>query len=133
LFNPRHINFIMNKNTTFKQYLKANPFGNYELYTEAIRKILVAEKYAAIANEKTFTTPLKAFTIWMNRPMPTEPRSVFRIAVLAGVSSDKIRNDFEEIGIFASLDSYVNLQDIERLLKIDPVYLKVIKNFPKSL
>ena len=63
----------MTKNTTFEEYLETNPFGNYELYTEAIRKILVAEKYAAIANEKTHIPPLKAFTIWMNRPMPTEP------------------------------------------------------------
>ena len=123
----------MTKNTTFEEYLETNPFGNYELYTEAIRKILVAEKYAAIANEKTHITPLKAFTIWMNRPMTTEPRSAFKIAVLAGVSSDKILNDFEEIGIFASLDSYVNLQDLERLSKIDPVYLKARCKFVELL
>lgn len=123
----------MNKNTTFEQYLETNPLGNYELYTEAIRKILAAEKYAAIANEKTHITPLKAFTIWMNRPMPIEPRSVFRIAVLSGVSSDKILNDFEEIGIFASLASYVNLQDLERLSEIDPVYLKASIKFLELL
>ena len=47
----------MTKNTTFKEYKKTHPLGNYELYTEALRKVLLAEFNANRDNPKNVKKP----------------------------------------------------------------------------
>ena len=122
----------MTKNTTFKQYLETNPFGNYELYTEAIRKILVAEfNRKTVKNGYDYTKPvLKPFTIWMHPKKPRNTRSVFRLAVLAGVSSDKLRTDLESLGFLTSEASLLNHRIISKLRNLSPDYDKAFFFFP---
>lgn len=132
MFNPRHITGMMTKNTTFEQYLKNHPFGNYELYTEAIRKILVAEfNRETVKNGYDYNKPtLKPFTIWMHRKKPTNTRSVFRLAVLAGVSSDKLRTDLESLGFLTSEASLLDDKIISKLRDLSPDYKKAFFFFP---
>ncbi len=122
----------MTKNTTFEQYLETNPFGNYELYTEALRKLLVAEfNRETVKNGYDYTKPVsKPFTIWMHRKKPTNTRSVFRLAVLAGVSADKLRTDLESLGYLTSEASLLDDKIIYELRCLSPDYQKAFFFFP---
>ena len=97
----------MTKNTTFKEYLENHPFGNYELYTQAMKKILVAEWDAN--NPRKEAKPFcGAFTVWTEATQPQEKTTVYQVAKKLQKSTDELLHIMEDkFNIFASKHSHV--------------------------
>lgn len=108
----------MTKNTTFKEYKKTHPLGNYELYTEALRKVLLAEFNANRDNPKKRKKALKTLIVARNCSL----RSVNRLSSVAEVSAFHLIDDLEKLGFFVNENSVLSNEVIRKLTDFSPVY-----------
>lgn len=97
----------MNLKTTFKQYKKTHPFGNFELFSEARRKLLVAQ-YNANNIEETPKPFCGAFTVWAEATQPQEKTTVYQVAKKLRKSTQELQQILEDkFNVFASKASHV--------------------------
>lgn len=64
----------------------------------------------------------KPFTIWTERPKPTDQDSVFRFAISSGVSVLQLQNDLEKIGFLTSEYSLIDTSIINKLKELSDLY-----------
>jgi|TARA_R100000084_G_C4511332_1_gene82616 hypothetical protein len=64
----------------------------------------------------------KPFTIWTERPKPTDQDSVFRFAIASGVSVLQLQNDLEKIGFLTSEYSLIDTSIINKLKELSDLY-----------
>ena len=64
----------------------------------------------------------KPFTIWTERPKPTDKNTVFRFAIASGVSVLQLQNDLEKLGYLMGENSFVEDSLKIELKKLSDLY-----------
>ena len=64
----------------------------------------------------------KPFTIWTEKPKPTDKNTVFRFAIASGVSVLQLQNDLEKLGYLMGENSFVEDSLKIELKKLSDLY-----------
>ena len=74
-----------------------------------------------LANKVKSYSP-NPFTIWTEKPKPTDENTVFRFAIASGVSVLQLQNDLEKLGYFMGENSFVEDALRIELKKLSDLY-----------